>query len=218
MDYHGLVKGLLKEAKRGIQFARMSTPVKILLYIGLFPLFVLAFLSVASFYVTLFFYKAFLSPVEYLHKLIKAEGKEAKHATQFAIYWLSWPFIFTLYVLQSLMAITFYFQWFFMMMYVYLATLGGVRWQPMMNDATFDTVETYSVKPGDTGLYVYTGFLAFFDFLMAIAIVVLQSAPIMSFALIGIMVMLFIINPLVFKKEGVLPVEASVAQEEASAE
>ena len=212
MNYHQLAKGLLKEAKKGIQFERMNTPVKVVLIIGLIPLIVLAFVSVASFYITLFFYKAGLVPVEYLHKLVKTEGKEVMHASQFAIYWISWPFVFLLYVMQSFTAVVFYIQWFFMMVFVYLATLGGVRWQPIMSDATFDSEEIYSVKPGETGLLVYTSLLGLIDLLLAIGIVT-DLFSLAGYSTLAVMVMLCIVNPFVFKKEVLVPQEESFAQD-----
>ena len=116
MNYHYYVKSLLNEAKQGHQFKRMSTTTKVFMIIGLLPLILASLLATCSIYITLFFFKAASSPLQYLHEIINKEGKEVKHATQFAIYAISWPFIFFCYIMLSALSITFYFQWFILMM------------------------------------------------------------------------------------------------------
>ena len=204
MNYHIQIKGLIAEAKKGLQYQRVSGAAKFFLILGMIPLIVSAFLQVCTFYVTLFFYKGFIAPLEYLHKVVKNEGQETKHATQFAIYWISWPFIFFLHVFQSLMAMTFYFQWFVLMLNVYLVTLGGVRWQPFLLDADYSSEEVYvPVKQSDSGVKSFVVVLAIFDALVAVGIL-LSGASEFGMVLgglgyLGITVMLYIVNPASFR-------------------
>lgn len=177
----------------------MHTAKKVLLIIGLIPLILSTFASVVSYYVLLFFYKGFAAPLEFLHKLVKEEAKDVKHATQFAIYWLAFPFIFFLYVLQSFAAFLFYFQWFGVMVNMYLVTLGGVKFQPFVMDVNYEEEPQWSLTPGRTGVTVFTVLLIFFDALIALGILVTEE-ELSGFGVIGVLVMLLIVNPLLFKK------------------
>jgi hypothetical protein len=91
-------------------------------------------------------YKGVISPLDFLHKTLQAEAKDVKHATQAIIYWISWPFVFFMYVMNSFYAVLFYFSWFGLMLNTYLVTLGGVRWQPFITDAVYDDVELESTN------------------------------------------------------------------------
>jgi hypothetical protein len=41
-------------------------------------------------------------------------------------------------VALSFNAIAFYFQWFGIQIVAYILTLGGIKWQPFITEATFD--------------------------------------------------------------------------------
>ena len=137
MDYHAPIKGLIREARLGVRFKNMSPVVKIIVKILLIPFIIITFFSIAYYYITLFFFKAFASPIQYLHNIIKNEAKEVKHASQFAIYWLTFPYIFALYVIQSFTAFSFFFLWFGCMLNTYIVTLGGVKFQPFLLDVKY---------------------------------------------------------------------------------
>ena len=210
MVYQKAIKGLIAEAKQGLRFQELDTTRKVLLIIGLVPLIILTALLVAEYYILLFFYKGFAAPLDYLHKLVKDEAKDVKHATQFAIYWLAFPFIFFLYVLQSFAAFLFYFLWFEVMVSMYLVTLGGVKFQPFLMDAKFGDEIYWELKPRDTGITVFTVLLIIFDLLVAVnglytlgILEIFESYEIYeitSYGILGVAIMLFIVNPLLFKK------------------
>lgn len=138
MDYHAPIKGLIKEARESTRIKEMSLVARIIVTILLVPFIILAFLNIVYYYITLFFFKAFTSPIQYLHNIVKEEAKDVKHATQFAIYWLTFPYIFFMYVIQSFTAFSFFFIWFNCMLSTYIATLGGVRFQPFLLDVKYD--------------------------------------------------------------------------------
>lgn len=148
MDYGYLIKALKDEAKQNIQFARMNKGPRILARLITLPWLFAVMSAVLSYYVTLFFYKACLTPIQHLHNIMRKEGEVVKHGTQVVIYWIAFPIIFDLYILLSLATITFYFQWFNVMVCMYFATLGGVKWQPFITDATFEE-RAWVLKPSD---------------------------------------------------------------------
>ena len=148
MDYGYLIKALKDEAKQNIQFSRMNKGPRILARLITLPWLVAVMGAVLSYYVTLFFYKACLTPVQHLHNIMRKEGEVVKHGTQVVIYWIAFPIIFDLYILLSLATVAFYFQWFQVMVCMYFATLGGVKWQPFITDATFEE-RAWVLKPSD---------------------------------------------------------------------
>lgn len=202
MIYQKAAKHLLTQAFKDNRFKGMDKWLQVVIKIGLIPLYILTFFSLAWYYVTLFFYRGITSPVEYLHRIIKDEAKDVKHATQFAIYWLAFPFVFFLYVLKSMASIMFYFLWFSLMLCVYLVTLGGVRFQPFLMDVTFEE-ENYDLikKPGLVGTMVFTGILYFFYLLFLMGVIVVPQ--IMPIGQYGMLLMLLIVNPIVFRKKPV---------------
>ena len=211
--YQTAINGLISEARKGVRFQEMNKTTKVLLIIGLVPLIVSTFLLVATHYILLFLYKGFAAPIDFLNKVVKDESKDIEHSSKFAIYWLVIPVISFFYVLQSFVAFVFYFHWFVLIVNMYLVTLGGVRFQPLIMDATYPEDENvrYYFAPGDTGVKVFMILLIIFDVLTAInglftvGIIepyeVYELYEFTSLGLIGVFVMLFIVNPILFKKK-----------------
>ena len=148
MDYGYLIKALKDEARQNIQFSRMNKGPRILARLITLPWLVAVMCAVLQYYVALFFYKACLTPVQHLHNIMRKEGEVVKHGTQVVVYLIAFPVIFELYILLSLTTVYFYFQWFVIMVYMYFATLGGVKWQPFITEATFEE-RAWVLKPSD---------------------------------------------------------------------
>ena len=148
MDYGYLIKALKDEARQNIQFSRMNKGPRILARLITLPWLVAVMVAVLQYYVALFFYKACLTPVQHLHNIMRKEGEVVKHGTQVVVYLIAFPVIFELYILLSLTTVYFYFQWFVIMVYMYFATLGGVKWQPFITEATFEE-RAWVLKPSD---------------------------------------------------------------------
>ena len=208
MDYTKLMKSLTKEMKVGAQYDRLAPLCRVLLIIAMIPLIVAFVLSKFAYSVSLFFYKAISSPAEHLHIWLKSQKDEVHHATQAIMYFVCMPFIFSLQVLLSLNTVYFFFQWFFLMIQGYLLTLGGIKWQPIVTEATFEDDEEYDVAPDETFVALFA-IAAFASFVFPIVFFWLASVlPKLSSALSGIgvffvivyLVLVYIINPIFFKR------------------
>jgi hypothetical protein len=160
MDYAYLIRALKDEARQNIQFARMNKFPRFLARVITLPWLISTMCAVLSYYVTLFFYKACLTPIQHLHNIMRKEGENVKHGTQVVIYWIAFPVIFELYILLSLATVSFYFQWFQIQINMYFATLGGIKWQPFITDATFEE-RAWIIKPSDKAANTW-GILGFF--------------------------------------------------------
>ena len=148
MDYGYLIKALKDEARQNLQFGRMNKGPRILARLLTLPWLVSVMVAVLQYYIALFFYKACLTPVQHLHNIMRKEGEVVKHGTQVVVYFFAFPVVFILYIMLSLTTVYFYFQWFVIMVYMYFATLGGIKWQPFITDATFEE-RAWVLKPSD---------------------------------------------------------------------
>lgn len=148
MDYALLIKGLKEEAKRNVQFARMKKFPRFLARVLTLPWLLAAMFAFLCYYVTLFAYKACSTPIHYLHNIIKDE-KNGNQGVQVVVYIFGFPVIFLLYAVMSLAAVSFYFQWFNIMVIMVFATLNGIKFQPFITDASYDYERVWELKPTD---------------------------------------------------------------------
>lgn len=220
MNYQQQIKNLLAEAREGLRYNEMSTGTRVLTIIAMLPIYALACISIAFYYVTLFLYNALLSPVSYLESWLEDRQDKVQHATQAVLYFICIPFIFFNRVLMSFMSFSFYFQWFGLQIVIYLATLGGIKWQPSINETSFEDCY-YELKPGEAGTMVFT-ILAFGSFALYLLLFLIVNVgevfELSTFCnLIGYLysIMIFIVNPIVFrKKEIIAECDDSVSEDE----
>lgn len=149
MDYGLLMNNLIEEAKQSIQLTRMKKFPRFITRLLLLPFSLFALFAVLGYYITLFFYKAVLAPVNHLEKIVKRESDETGAGAQVVVYLFAFPLLFICNVAMSFVTISFYFQWFFCVLWLYFATLHGIRWQPILTDASFDEEYYWELKTSD---------------------------------------------------------------------
>lgn len=215
MDYSKLINSLTAEMKKGIQYKRIPQPFKALLIVAMIPLIVSFVLSKFIYSVTLFFYKMISAPAEHLHRWLKDQKDEVHHATQAVMYFVCLPYIFLLQVLLSLNAFAFYFQWFFLMLQGYLLSLGGIKWQPIITEASFEDEACEGELKPDLNIVNVFACVAFATFALCVLIPIITRyinpfehyKLYIFFAKTGRIVKLVhaalicIVNPILFKKK-----------------
>lgn len=219
MNYLEQIKSLLNEAREGIQYKGMSTGQKVFTIISMIPIYAVTCVLIGMYYVSLFFYNALLSPTVYLESWLEEKKSGVKHATEAVIYAVCIPYIFFSRVIMSLMSYSFYMIWFFLMCATYLATLGGVKWQPSINVATFEK-HTYILKPSESGAMLYT-VLAFGFQALAILLVLIYNSE-RSWELYRssntvtwiYFIIITILNPILFRKKEVKEEESTAEAKE----
>ena len=206
MEYQSLIKNLLNEAKEGIRYNQLEKPMRILTIIAMLPVLALNCILIAMYYVLLFFYNALLCPVNYLEKWQEQKKDTVKHATQAVIYLVSTPFIFFCRAILSFVSFYFYFLWFEIMAVTYLSTLGGIKWQPFINTATFDKKYNWELKPNANGTKIYgvVSFIMFVLWLLFALIVevagIYELSSVGTFITVVYFVTIIVVNPILFKK------------------
>ena len=207
MHYSTLMKGLLSQMKQGVQYKRMSTPVRVLAIIAMAP-WIATFEIIGFIYrVCLFVYKMLAAPGEHLHQWMEEQKEEVKHATQAVLYAVCLPFVFMWQVMVSLFSIVFYIVWFVYMVNGYILSFGGIKWQPAIADASYDGEDAgVDYKPGRVGSTVYVCMtFGFFTLMLLFALICavalfLETLALLLFFLAAYLVMVWIVNPIMFRK------------------
>ena len=140
MDYLKLSKGLKAEflAANKSKYPKINIVLRILLTIIFIPLRVGYFFARIGYWFTWFFFKCMATPVDYLQAWLNKQQEGLHPASQAVLYFCCIPTIFAQQVTLAMAAFSFFFQWFGMMLCVYIMTLGTARWQPVVSEATFD--------------------------------------------------------------------------------
>ena len=224
MNYSKLLHGLIAEMKIGVQYKRIPQPFKALVIIGMIPM-ILAFIGQSIAYrVQVFFFKALSAPAEYLHRWLRGQKDEVEHATQAVMYFVCLPYIFFLQTLLALASLGFFFSWFGLQVTGYLLTLGGIRFQAYVSDATYDEVEEgeYVCTPNDQIAIIFScvlvGSIAL-NFLLGIVLGMTDSYSVWRFvnsmsSLLSLIywVSVLIVNPILFRVHKVEKTEEIAAE------
>ena len=155
MDYSSYVKGLTKEVLRVKSYSRLNPVLRVILFILMLPFTVLSVLLSVSYCVLVFVRNACAIPADELEIWLNKKKDGEHFLIEAVIYLIAIPFVFTCRVLLSVFSLFFYFVWFFIMAGTYVATLGGVRWQPYLNSASYDKEYAWTNKNTKMTLNVY---------------------------------------------------------------
>lgn len=138
MNYSASFKSLKTEIASTIQYKHIGSPRDILACIATAPFWIVMAALICSYYVVLFIYNGIASSADYLEAWLKDAKKDIHHATEAVLYFVCMPFIFFARCVLSVFGLFFYMIWFMTMCSAYIATLGGVRWQPFIASARYD--------------------------------------------------------------------------------
>ena len=140
MDYLKLLRGLKKEFIEAgkAKYEGLFIVWRLLLTLIFIPMRVGFFFARLGYWFTWFFFKCLATPVDYLQNWLNKQQEGIHPAAQAVLYFCCIPTIFAQQVLLAFNAFAFFFQWFGLMISAYIMTLGAVRWQPVISEATFD--------------------------------------------------------------------------------
>ena len=140
MDYLKLLKGLTKEFKEAgkQKYKSVNGLVAFICTIIFIPFRISFFFARLFFWFTWFFFKGFAAPVEYLEKWLKKQKEDLGDIAKAALVLVTIPTILWQQLVLAFTSLSFFFQWFGLMLSAYIMTLGAVRWQPVVTDAQYD--------------------------------------------------------------------------------
>ena len=138
MNYDVKMKNMLMEILKFKQYKRMHLAFKILVTILEIPFILLLLLSVGSFYLTYAFFRLVSEPIDFINKLIKDEGKDVKHASQFIIYFFGFPIVLIGTVFISILTFFIFSEFLFSSIYGEVVSLHGFKFQPFISNSSED--------------------------------------------------------------------------------
>ena len=138
MNYDVKMKNMILELLKFKQYKRMHLAFKILVAILEFPFILLLLLSVVSFYLTYAIFRSISEPIDYINNLIKEEGKEVKHASQFIIYFFGFPVVLIGTIFTSGLTFFIFFEFLFSSIFGEVVSLHGFKFQPFISQTDDD--------------------------------------------------------------------------------
>lgn len=140
MDYLKVLKGLDKEFKEAgrAKYTSMSFVPKLFWTLFMIPARIAYIFANVFYWLTWFFFKGFAAPVDYLQAWLDKQTEKSGEASKAVINFVCLPLIFSYQLSLAFSSFIFFCQWFELMVLTYVATLGAVRWQPVITEATFE--------------------------------------------------------------------------------
>jgi uncharacterized membrane protein len=142
-DYTQNATELLKEAFKFKKYNAMHPVLAIFTGIFMIPVVLIDLIFAAIMYIWGFAFNLMASPVKFIHDVLRTEGKEVKHATQFIIYWISWPIIFLSYAALSLTVFLLNLFYALLAIFAYIWTLGGFKFHVSVEKSSDCSKEIY---------------------------------------------------------------------------
>ena len=146
MDYSSYINGLLREASRVKSYSQLNPVLRVIIFILMLPFTALSISLAVSYHVLVFMRSACSIPTDELEIWLNKKKDGEHFLVEAVIYLITIPLIFFCRVLLSIFSLCFYFIWFFIMVGTYVATLGGVRWQPYLNSVSYDKEYAWTNK------------------------------------------------------------------------
>lgn len=162
MDFLKKTELLLKEAFKFKKYRAMSPALAVFTGILMIPLVAASFVVTAILAVMCFMFTVLSSPAKYLHDLVHSEGQSVKHATQTAVYLISWPFVFFLYVSMSFLLLLILPTYALLSVLLYAWSLGGFKFHLFASrteDISIEVKGRYLVLPI---VFIIVGYLLVF--------------------------------------------------------
>ena len=134
IDFLAKMSTLLKEAFKFKKYKAMHPALAVFVGLLMIPVVAASFVAVAVLASLGFVLAVISSPIKYLHSIVNEEGKQVKHATQAFIYIISWPLVFMLYAVVSLLLVLIMPAYALTAFLTYVWTLGGFKFHLFVSE------------------------------------------------------------------------------------
>ena len=144
MDYSLSIKSLYKEISRIKSYSRLNPILRAVMFILMLPFTIAAAMGIIFYYVLLFLRNGSQIGADELEQWLNKRKADSHFLPEAVLYLVTIPFIFLLRVFVTIFSGFLYFTWFEIMATAFLASLGGIRWQPYLNTVNYDQEYTWS--------------------------------------------------------------------------
>ena len=207
MDYSLSIKNLLNEITRIKSYSRLNPVLRVITFILMLPLMAVALSALLFYYVLLFFRNGSQIAVDELEAWLNKRKEGSHFIPEAVIYAATIPTIFFLRVLLTVFSGILYFTWFTIMFFSYFASLGGIRWQPYLNTASFDIAYTWDFKHTNKTFNIFAIINIVLVVLCILQMLVLGTAHALLTSLT--LVMIYLVYPKIFKKENLREMDSA---------
>ncbi len=157
INYLDKMSALLKEAFKFKKYKAMPAGLAVFVGILMLPLVIVSFIVTAILSLLGFAFAVCTSPVKFLHVVVNNEGKEVKHATQFIIYFISWPLVFFCYAMMSVLLLFIVPTYAILSILLYIWSFGGFRFHILMTDTEDISITVENRYAAIPAVYVAIG-------------------------------------------------------------
>ncbi len=144
------MSALLKEAFKFKKYKAMDPALAVFTGIFMLPIVIASFLVTAMLAMVCFAYSVLSTPVKFLHEIVSSEGKRVMHATQFIIYFFSWPIVLVVYAVMSFLMLLIFPLYALLSFLTYVWSLGGFKFHlfpTQTDDIEIEVHGSYKVLP-----------------------------------------------------------------------
>ena len=143
MNFNSSFKNLWAEVSDFSQYKQFTTIFKAIAFFAILPFALIAGLLDVFFYVCDFFYRLSSSSISYLEDWVNKTREGVSSASEAVIFLVTTPIIFLARCFISFVAAFFFIIWFFLQCFLYIATLGGIKWRPYIYETDYSNDEKY---------------------------------------------------------------------------
>ncbi len=133
-NYMQGVTAVIREAQKLKKYKAMHIAFAIVIGVLMLPIAVAALGLAVALYILGYLYSVISTPTKKLHELLRNEGRDLKHATQFIIYFISWGFVFSAYAVLFGFAVVLNILYSLFSILAYICTLGGFKFHVFVCD------------------------------------------------------------------------------------
>lgn len=127
MFFYNQVLRLAREFFKFKKYKTLHPVIAIFTGIFLLPFAALFIVELGVLFIFTILFSFIEAPTKYLHNILSEEGQKVQHATQFIIYFISWPLIFLCYALYAAFTLLIVVYYFICQTLGYVASLGGYK-------------------------------------------------------------------------------------------
>lgn len=200
MDYSSSIKNLFHEISFQASYSRLHPVLRIVMTILMLPFIVLGAFFAIVYYLLLFLKNGSQISVEELEAWLNKRKEGAHFVPEAVLYFVTIPCIFFFRVLLTIFSGVLYFVWAFLMLCAYVATLGGIRWQPYLNRVSYDKEYTWDFKHSNTVFNVFAIVDLSLVLLCVFQALLYESNMAKSWLLALTAVLIYVVSPKIFSK------------------
>ena len=149
MNYSTRYKSFLSEVFSLPQYKFLAGNFKGVAFIAVLPFIAIATICCLFYAVLDFAFRLCSSGVTYLQEWVKEMRKGTGDFATGILFLITLPFIFFCQIILSFLSLIFFILWFILQCFMYIATLGGIKWRPYINQADYDENEAFFIKTNE---------------------------------------------------------------------